>query len=63
MSKQGLEDQPAPTKTCGIKTSPGVVSSAATEEVTAVDAVGRQVADAIARSEGAGFGIGVAEIR
>jgi len=42
--------------------SPGVVSSAATEEVTPVDAVGRQVADAIAGSERAGFRIGVTEI-
>ena len=42
--------------------SPGVVTPAAAEEVTAVYAVGRQVADAIAGAEGAGLGVWVAEI-
>lgn len=42
--------------------SPGVVTSAAAEEVTTVYAVGRQIADAIAGSKGAGFGIGVTEV-
>ena len=42
--------------------SPGVVTSAAAEEVAPVDAVGRQVADAIAGAKRAGLRIGVAEI-
>lgn len=42
--------------------SPGVVSPAATEEVTPVYAVGGQVADAIAGSKGAGHRVGVTEI-
>lgn len=42
--------------------SPGVVASAAAEEVASVDAVGRQVADAVAGPKGAGLGVGVAEV-
>lgn len=42
--------------------SPGVVTSATTEEVTPVYAMGRQVADAITGAKGAGLGIGVTEI-
>lgn len=42
--------------------SPGVVASAAAEEVAAVNAVGRQVADAVSSAKGAGFRVGVAEI-
>ena len=42
--------------------SPGVVTPAAAEQVTPIYAVGRQVADAISGAEGAGLGVGVAEI-
>lgn len=42
--------------------SPGIVTSAAAEEVAPVYAMGRQVADTITGAKGAGLRVGVAEI-
>lgn len=42
--------------------SPGVVTSAAAQQVTPVDAVGRQVADAVTGAKGTGLRVGVAEV-
>lgn len=42
--------------------SPGVVASAAAEEVAPVYAMGRQVADAITSAKGAGLRIRITEI-